>query len=103
MDTSIAKHHEILAASVIKNLEKRQMEGYYCPTAKEAIEKALSFLPENASVGFGGSATLAETGMLDALRVCPSIRLFDRDAVPADEKDALYHKCLSADAYFYEQ
>ena len=100
MDTSIAKHHEILAASVIKNLEKRQMEGYYCPTAKEAIEKALSFLPENASVGFGGSATLAETGMLDALRVCPSIRLFDRDAVPADEKDALYHKCLSADAYF---
>ena len=28
MDTSIAKHHEILAASVIKNLEKRQMEGY---------------------------------------------------------------------------
>ena len=43
MDTSIAKHHEILAASVIKNLEKRQMEGYYCPTTKEAIEKALSF------------------------------------------------------------
>ena len=100
MDTSIAKHYEILAASVIKNLEKRQMKGYYCPTAKEAIEKALSFLPENASVGFGGSATLAETGMLDALRVCPSIQLLDRDAVPADEKDALYHKCLSTDAYF---
>lgn len=25
-----SKYHETLAATVIKNLEKRQMEGYYC-------------------------------------------------------------------------
>lgn len=94
-------HYEKLAATVIKNLEKRQMEGYYFPTAKEAVEKALSFLSENATVSFGGSATLEETGMLDALRVCPSIQLLDRDAVTTLEgKIEIYHQSLSADAYF---
>lgn len=100
MESIIKSHYEILAATVIKNLEKRQMEGYYFPTAKEAVEKALSLLPENASVGFGGSATLAETGMLDALRACPSIQLLDREAVPADEKEALYRRIFTADAFF---
>ena len=34
MDTIKSKYHETLAATVIKNLEKRQMEGYYCPTVR---------------------------------------------------------------------
>ena len=36
MDTIKSKYHETLAATVIKNLEKRQMEGYYCPTVEDA-------------------------------------------------------------------
>lgn len=94
-------HYEKLAATLIKNLEKRQMEGYYFLTAKEAVEKALSFLSENATVSFGGSMTLVETGMLDALKVCPFIQLLDRDTATTPEgKDEIYHQSLSADAYF---
>ena len=44
------QHHEILAETVIKNLEKRHMEGYYCVTKKEALDKALSFLQDDATV-----------------------------------------------------
>ena len=41
--TPKAKYYETLANTMIKNFEKRRMEAYYCPTAKEAVEKALSF------------------------------------------------------------
>ena len=48
--TPKAKYYETLANTMIKNFEKRRMEAYYCPTAKEAVEKALSFLPSGAVV-----------------------------------------------------
>ena len=44
MDTIKSKYHETLAATVIKNLEKRQMEGYYCPTVEDAEKLALSLI-----------------------------------------------------------
>ena len=39
--TPKAKYYETLANTMIKNFEKRRMEAYYYPTAKEAVEKAL--------------------------------------------------------------
>ena len=75
MDTIKSKYHETLAATVIKNLEKRQMEGYYCPTVEDAEKLAFSFLKDGQTVSFGGSMTLEETGMLTALRHDPSIHL----------------------------
>ena len=50
--TPKAKYYETLANTMIKNFEKRRMEAYYCPTAKEAVEKALSFLPSGAVVEY---------------------------------------------------
>lgn len=96
----IQSHYEKLAATVIKNLEKRQMEGYYFSTAKEAVDKAMSLITPNATVGFGGSMTLVESGMLEALRACPSIQLLDRDAVPAEEKNNIFRQSLLSDTYF---
>ena len=40
--TPKAKYYETLANTMIKNFEKRRMEAYYCPTAKEAVETGLS-------------------------------------------------------------
>ena len=61
MDTIKSKYHETLAATVIKNLEKRQMEGYYCPTVEDAEKLAFSFLKDGQTVSFGGSMTLEDT------------------------------------------
>lgn len=45
--------------------------------------------------------TLLQSGMYDALKECPSIRLFDRnEAKTAEEIDEIYKKSLFADAYF---
>lgn len=97
----IKKYYEKLASTVISNLNKRQMEGYYAKTAKEAVELTLTLLPDNPAVGFGGSMTLVQTGMLSALRKNPSIRLLDREAgQTAAEKEEIYRSHFSADAYF---
>lgn len=59
------QYYRNLADTIIKNLKKRQMEGYYFETAAEAVEKAASFLTPGCSVGFGGSMTLGESaGMM---------------------------------------
>lgn len=93
-------NYENLAATVIKNLEKRQMEGFYCATAKEAREKALSLIEEGMSVSFGGSMTLAECGVLDALREREDITLYDRGtAKNAEELGVIFRQAFGADAY----
>ena len=95
--TPKAKYYETLANTMIKNFEKRRMEAYYCPTAKEAVEKALSFLPSGAVVAHGGSMTLEETGMMDALRSA-DIQFLDRAVckTPEDSRK-IFHDALMAD------
>lgn len=94
-------YYKTLAETVITQLEKRQMEAYYCPTAEEAVEKALSFLTPDSTVSFGGSMTLEETGMLTALRNKKDITLLDRSAASnPEEVNKIYHDALSADFYF---
>ena len=56
-----------LANTIIKNMAKKNLEGYYCATSAEEVEKALSLMPEGSSVTWGGSMTLTECGLMDAL------------------------------------
>lgn len=95
------KHYEALANTVIKNLEKRQIEACYCATIEDAEKKAFAYLTPGCTVSFGGSMTLDEIGMLTALRYDPNITLLDRAtaATPEEAKD-IFHKALSADFYF---
>lgn len=90
-----------LAETVIRNLAKRQMEGFYCPTAEEARDKALSFVKEGDCVAFGGSMTLEETCILESLRTRTDIRLIDRaNAGSPQELKQVFRDALSADRYF---
>ncbi|GHU44849.1 hypothetical protein FACS1894111_12720 [Clostridia bacterium] len=94
-------HQENLANTIISNLKKRQMEGYYCPTATEATNLSLSFLNENDNVAFGGSMTLEECGLLARLKERKDIHLHDRFAVESKEEvQEVYVQTLLADYYF---
>ena len=45
MDENRGKRNELLAATVIKGLESRNMKGYYAATKEEALQKALELIP----------------------------------------------------------
>ncbi len=93
-------HYETLAKTIISNLEKRRMEGYYCATSKEAVDLAVSMLPSGTTVAHGGSMTLEDTGMIDALRKA-DINFLDRATckTPEDSRK-MFHDSLNADYYF---
>ncbi|MBE5956899.1 MAG: lactate utilization protein [Lachnospiraceae bacterium] len=77
--------YENLANTMIKNMEKRRMEGYYCHTREEAVKKVLELIPEGSSIGWGGSVTLTETGVMDALNQ-GNYRMIDRMAGKTPEE-----------------
>jgi len=51
-------YNSLLVLKLIANFENRGFEGYYCETKKDALNKALEIIPENALISYGGSATL---------------------------------------------
>lgn len=87
------------AQTIIGRLEKRNMEGYYCESSSEAVEKVMSLMEEGASVTWGGSVTLKETGVMDAVRN-GNFEILDRStAKTPEEQSAFYQKAVGAD-YF---
>lgn len=90
---------EILANTIIKQMQKRNMEGYYCANSKEAVEKALSLMPEGSSITWGGSVTLQECGLMDAIRE-KNYELIDRsEAKTPEEARAMYGRQVMADFF----
>lgn len=79
------KYFELAANTVIKNLNKRQMEGYYCKDRAAAVKKALELIPEGSTVGWGGSQTLAQLGMFEELGARP-YTLLDRATAKTPEE-----------------
>lgn len=98
--TPMEQYYETMAASVIKGLTKRGMEGYYFPTSQEAVEKIMSMIPEGSSVAWGGSVTLNETGMMAALKNADLERIDRSSASSPEEKKALERRSFCADYYF---
>ena len=90
---------KVLAARVMKGLASRNMEGYYVHTKEEALAKALELIPEGSSVSWGGSMSMEETGLLQAVKE-GNYEVIDRAlAKTPEEKRELQLKALGADYY----
>lgn len=91
--------NEKLGAKMIRNLERRNFEAYYCPTAKEALQKVLSLIPEGSSISWGGSMTIRDIGLTQSLHD-GNYEVIDRDgATNEEEKIACYLRAFSCDYY----
>lgn len=67
MNQYVSTKNDLLAATVIKGLESRNMSGYYAKTKEEALKIALSLIPEGSKVTNGGSVSINEIGLYDAM------------------------------------
>lgn len=95
----ISDSRALAAETLKKKFEKRGMEAYYCSTIEEAKKQVLSLIPEGSSVTWGGSESMNEAGVFDA--VCQgNYEFIDRkSAKTPEEARALYGKIVCAD-YF---
>lgn len=96
MNENITKRNELLAQTVIKGLESRNMSGYYAANKEEALKKALELIPEGSSIAMGGAMSAHEIGLVEAVK-SGNYRFIDRDA--AEDKRAVMLESYDAD-YF---
>ena len=96
MNTHITKRNDLLAQKVIKGLESRNMTGYYAHNKEEALETALSLIPEGSTVTMGGGMSIHEIGLSDAL-ASERYNFIDRDKME-DKRAAML---MAYDADFF--
>lgn len=89
------KYYALRAQKLIKNLNSRGFDAWYCNTGEEALRKALELIPEGAVVGWGSSKTAEQIGLKDAVRR-GNYKVIDRDLAKSPEeklqaeKDSLF-------------
>lgn len=89
-----------LANTMIKNLAKRGMEAYYCEDSAAAVATALELMKDGGSVGMGGTETVKEAGLLDAVKNTDSLKFIDRTlATTPEERKAVFLETMGCD-YF---
>lgn len=93
------KNYENIANTIIKNLTKRQIEGYYCPDSKSAVQKALELMPNGSTISWGGSMTLIETGLIDTIRN-GKYKIIDRDSYKTPEEQRKIYGEICCSDYF---
>lgn len=92
-------YYEKRGARLVKNLQGRHFEAYYCANRQEALKKALELIPEGASVGWGGAMSAEQIGLMDALRK-GDYRPLDRSACKTqEEKDLVARESMFADVF----
>ena len=84
--------YKVQAGTIIKNLAKRKMEGFYCANVEEAKKKLCELLAhteegqsEKKAVAYGGSMTLDENGFKDAVKAAGHELIVREDYKTADE------------------
>lgn len=93
------KYYENVSNTIIQNLSKRQIEGYYCPDNISAVKKALELMPQGSSIGWGGSMTLIETGLMDAIQN-GAYKIINRDlAINLEEQRKIYGEIFCSDFF----
>lgn len=90
---------KLRAKTIIKGLEKRNMEGVFCETKEDALSKALSYIEEGSSVTWGGSMSIEEIGLMDAVKN-GNYKVIDRSvAKNYEEQREIFSKTVLADYY----
>ena len=95
----INKRYDKAGPAVAEAMKKRGFEAYYVSTAEGAREKALELIPENSVVSWGGSMTIDEIGLKQAV-IDRGCKVINRDeAERPEERMELMRKALTCDVF----
>ena len=99
MDSHQMIWNEKVAGKLIKNLEKRRMEGSYASTSAQAKEEVLSMISNGATVYRCGSMTAVGLGLWEAVADIPEVELIDpfKPGLSKEENFELRCRGLTAD------
>src|SRR4030042_1525772 len=84
----------------ISALKKNNFEALYVPDSKTALEEVMKRIPDGATVGIGGSVTLAQIGLQEAMGKRKVQFIWPQQQAKSDEERlVLFRKCFSTDVF----
>ena len=84
---------------LVKNLQSRHFDAYYCENKEEACKKALELIPEGATVGWGGALSAEQIGLMEALHR-GNYNPIDRSlAKTMEERELMMRRILFSDVF----
>lgn len=86
--------------AIIKNWKERNIIGVYSEDKITAAQKIMELIPLSASVGFSGSQTLVQLGILDSLESRGN-QVFNQNRQGITREESLELRKLGAQADFY--
>ena len=99
METAKKLYYSKRGEVLVKNLKKRHFDAVYCDTKEEALQQALSWIPEGSTVGWGGATSAQQIGLMAALNA-GNYQTLDRDTCKtAEERDQMAKACLTANVF----
>ncbi|GAA0774312.1 lactate utilization protein [Clostridium subterminale] len=100
MDNSTLWYMEKQIDRTIKNLRKRNMEGFFVKDKSELMMILKGLIDEKSTVGVGDSMTLFETGVIDFLRKGNYVFLDKyRDGITSEDKKEIYLQNFSTNTF----
>jgi len=90
-------YNSLLSQKLIEEFKKRNIEGFYCKTKEEALQKILKIIPKDSLISWGGSLTLQEIGLKAALKKEGYNYLDPAEPQGGKEKEQAARQALSAD------
>ena len=99
MHPATKRYYENRGRVLVKNLQSRHFDACYCENREAALEKALEWIPKDASIGWGGATSAQQIGLMQALKE-GGYPVLDRDAcATAEERIKMMKQCLTADVF----
>ena len=99
MATPNQLYYEKRGKILVKNLQSRHFEAYYCANKEEALKKALELIPEGASVGWGGAHSAEQIGLMDALHAGNYAPIDRSLAKSQEEREQMMKDCMFCDVF----
>lgn len=85
--------------NIIKNLALRNIEAFYYEDSKAMVADILKRIPAGSSITWGGTESVIECGLMDAIHNGSYVLLDRAEAKTPEEKREFYGKAVMADVF----
>lgn len=99
MHQAMKSYYEKRGQILVKNLQSRHFDAYYCPDKETALKKALELIPEESSVGWGGALSAEQIGLMEALHAGNYAPIDRNLAKTPEEREQMMRECMFCDVF----
>lgn len=100
LDSNVSWHNEVIGKRVVEALRKNNFSACYVKSGNDAVKLVLAEVEKEASIGIGGSVTLNEIGLIQAMEK-GSYHIYDhnKEGLTREESLQIRRNELMADVF----